>query len=280
MIIAAKLTSGKARLTFAVDKTGILRYESAHKLNHAVFFRVLPHFAAFLPSPTRLSPVSECYSSCQTHMEAGTMSSRTTNQRYYLIHDRGQRDTLLGAAGSNLPECAGDCTDLSARAGARGQRFEVLTSILRRRTLRPGTNARGHLAPARPGDQQPSKGDRAHLAYSPDPAAAPQIPEARRKIERKAHPSHLFPSPFLHRSHIHMLQCFSNMEAPTQKEIRWTGLRSGLKIFFKGRFRFVSTLAGTQNATVASSNESASAARRDHSPLVHVSAHEKGGIAA
>jgi len=281
MIIPAKIDIVTEKLTFAVDKAPKIGYESTDNLNTPVFFRVSPCFAAFsrvFPRPTRLHPVSICYCSCQIRREAGTMrSKKTAHQRYYTSNGRRAK---LAATGGTLPDHPGNRADLSARPGRPDQRAGGYDSLLPERNPRSGISPRRHSSSARPNDYQTGKGDRAHLAYSPDPAATPQNSEARCKIERKPHPSYLFPRRFPHASYIRMLLCLSDLEAHAQKKIHWTSLRSHLKNFFQVRFRFILGPAESQNATVASSSTSTRSARCDFPRLASVSADEKGGTAA
>ncbi len=319
MIIPGKLTSVSLRLTS-------VSFQTENKLNIPVFFRISPCFPAFsrlFPCPTRLAPVSICYSSCQIHAEADTMkSNKTRNQRYYLSYDRRRRDADLATTGGNLPDRAGECACVPAEARRGDQWPDLLTSAYRGRMDQPGARTRSNAAPAQPGnpqprlltsiypgatapsrartrvssaparsgDQRPDKGDRTHLAYSPDPAVSPQSSPPRGKIARKAQLSYKIPSEFPHRSYISMLQCFPDLETPAAKGIHQTSPTGSARAPFLESFPvsypaflvrswFVSDEAARQNATVASSS-SARLAERDHPRLVTVSAHEKGGIAA
>jgi hypothetical protein len=275
MIIPGKLTDVSGRLTFVVDNPGISRYEKEDNLSIPVFYRILPCFSASHLSLTRLSPVSECYSSCKTPQEADKMSSKkTTRQRYYCERRRSE----LAAAGRGLSVRPGVGARLPGGAGTQRTLPGVSDHLLpKRHYLHTGTLS-GNGSPARPGDRRPGEGTGTPATHPSGPTAASQSSPVGSKFGRKAHPSHLFLSLFLHRSHIPMLQCLLDQEALAQQEIRWNGPTSGLKKFFKVCFRSVSTLTRSQNATVASNSRGP--ARSDRLSLAYVSAHKKGGKAA
>lgn len=242
MIISGTLTDVSQKLTFVNENKRIPKYSMRKKLSIAVFRRFLPHSAVFC----RVRPVSLCYSACQTHRKAGTMSKTTQNQRYY---DRRRHG--LGTTGNDLLECVGNSTHKTDRAGGGDRRIGSLPTLLSARNAPAQNRTRTGISSTRPGDHTTAKGDHAPHAYSPNPATLTQNPSERHKIEQKAHPSHLFPRCFLHRSHILMLQCL--LEAQAKNSNIETASEGTRRPMFKVHLRSVSGLKSTQNATVASS---------------------------
>lgn len=241
---------GPRETTFLVNKPTL-------SIRKVIISSSLPCLTAFdrvLPSLTCLSPVSKYYSCCQRRQQMSTIDNKNTSlQRYY---DTQRRRTELAATGRDLPGCPGGSTGTQPRPGMDKRKSGEPTSILPERNACSESTPPSRTSEKRQSHPGAEKRSGSTSIHSPDSAKAPSASHTG----LKAHPSHIVPTSFLHRSHTPMLLCLLNPEAHTHEEIHWTGLGSDLKNFFKIRFRSISGLAETQNATVASSSKKGGAA--------------------